>query len=96
MKNDTAIEILAEMHAAADGPRGEALELAIATLEDLRDCREAEIDEAERMLRAVLDSAEDRDRATTWRFLRGKLTLPRDVIDEVERRLGLAGEGGTR
>jgi hypothetical protein len=46
------------------------------------------------MLRTVLEGAEGRDRATTWRFLRGKLALPRDVIDEVERRLGLAGEGG--
>ena len=96
MKMDTAIEILAEMHEAADGPRGEALALAIAMLEDARDRHEAEVNEAERMLHAVLDGAEGRDRAATWRFLRGKLTLPRDVIDEVERRLGLAGEGSKR
>ena len=96
MKMDTAIEILAEMHEAADGPRGEALALAIAMLEDARDRHEAEVDEAERMLHAVLDGAEGRDRTTTWRFLRGKLTLPRDIIDEVERRLGLAEERGTR
>jgi len=94
MKIDTAIEILAEMHDAADGRHADALGLAIATLEDARDRHEAEVDEAERMLRTVLEGAEGRDRATTWRFLRGKLTLPRDVIDEVERRLGLAGEGG--
>ena len=96
MKIHTAIEILAEMHDGADGQRADALALAIATLEDARDRHEAEVDEAERMLRTVLDGAEGRDRATTWRFLRGKLTLPRDVVDEVERRLGLAGEGGAR
>ena len=96
MKINTAIEILAEIHEAADGLRGDALALAIAMLEDAHDRLETEVDEAERMLRAVLDGAEGRDRTTTWRFLRGKLTLPRDVIDEVERRLGLAGEGSTR
>ncbi len=93
MKLDAAIEILAEMHAAADGPPADALALAIATIEDVRDRHAAEVDEAERMLRTVLDGAEGRDRATTWRFLRDKLTLPRDVVDEVERRLGLAGDG---
>ena len=96
MKIDTAIEILAEMHDAADGARADALALAIATLEDARDRHEAEVDEAEGMLRTVLDGAEGRDRATTWRFLRSKLTLPLDVVDEVERRLGLAGEGDGR
>ena len=96
MKINTAIEILAEIHDAADGLRGDALALAIAMLEDAHDRLETEVDEAERMLRAVLDGAEGRDRTATWRFLRGKLTLPRDVIDEVERRLGLAGERGTR
>ena len=96
MKIHTAIEILAELHGGTDGPRAEALALAIATLEDARDRHEAEVDEAERMLRTVLDGAEGRDRATTWRFLRGKMTLARDVLDEVERRLGLASEGGTR
>ena len=96
MKIDTAIEILAEMHDAADGARAEALALALTTLEDARDRHEAEVDEAERMLRTVLDGAEGRDRATTWRFLRSKLTLPLDVVDEVERRLGLAGEGDGR
>jgi len=49
------------------------------------------------MLGMLLDGAEGRDRATTWRFLRGILTLPGDVLDEVERRLGLADdEGGAR
>ena len=96
MKIRTAIEILAEMHDDAEGARAEALALALTTLEDARDRHEAQVDEAERMLRAVLDGAEGRDRATTWRFLRTKLSLPRDVIDEVERRLGLANEGGGR
>lgn len=96
MKIRTAIEILAEMHDDAEGARAEALALALTTLEDARDRHEAEVDEAERMLRTVLDGAEVRDRATTWRFLRSKLSLPRDVIDEVEQRLGLANEGGGR
>ena len=48
------------------------------------------------MLGALLDGAEGRDRATMWRFLRDKLTLPGDVLDEVERRLGLADEEGAR
>lgn len=48
------------------------------------------------MLGTLLDGAEGRDRATTWCFLRDKLTLPGDVKGEVERRLGLADEEGTR
>ena len=96
MKIDTAIEILVEMHNAEDGPQAESLALAVATLKDTRDRHEAEVDEAERMLRTVLNGAEGRDRATTWRFLRSKLTLPRNVIDEVERRLGLTEERDSR
>jgi hypothetical protein len=93
---DTAIEILAEMHGAAECPLADALALALATLEDARDRHEPKVDEVGRMLRAVLDGASRRDHATTWHFRCLKLTLTRDVIDEVERRLGLAGDGVAR
>ncbi len=93
MTLDTAIEILVEMRTAAGGLQAKALALAISALEDARDRREAEIDKAEGMLRHLLDGSEGRDREATWRYLRGKLTLPEDILDEVERRLGLACEG---
>ncbi len=93
MKLDTAIEILVEIRAAAGGRQAEALALAIAAMEDARDRREAEIDKAGRIVRYLLGGAEGSERSTTWRYLRNSLKLPQDVLDEVERRLGLAGEG---
>ena len=93
MKFDAAIEILVKIQAAADGLQAEALAVAIAAMEDVRDRREAEIDKAEGMLRHLLNGSDGRERATTWRYLRNSLKLPRDVIVEVEHRLGLAGEG---
>jgi len=96
MKIDDAIEILTTMREAAAGQQAAALALAIGALEDALARHEAQIAEAEEMLGMLLDGAEGRDRATTWRFLRDKLTLPGDVLDEVERRLGLADEEGAR
>ena len=96
MKIDDAIEILTTMRETAAGQQAAALALAIGTLEDALARHEAQVAEAEEMLGMLLDGAEGRDRATTWRFLRDKLTLPGDVLDEVERRLGLADEEGAR
>ena len=96
MKIDDAIEILTTMRETAAGSQAAALALAIGALEDALARHEAQVAEAEEMLGMLLDGAEGRDRATTWRFLRDKLTLPGDVLDEVERRLGLADEEGAR
>jgi len=96
MKIDDAIEILTTLRETATGPQTAALALAIGALEDAAAHHEAQVAEAEEMLGALLDGAEGRDRATMWRFLRDKLTLPGDVLDEVERRLGLADEEGAR
>ncbi|HHQ41281.1 MAG TPA: hypothetical protein ENK20_03195 [Chromatiales bacterium] len=96
MKIDDAIEILTTMRETAAGQQAAALALAIGALEDALARHEAQVAEAEEMLGMLLDGAEGRDRATTWRFLRDKLTLPGDVLDEVERRLGLADEEGAR
>ena len=93
MKPDVAIEILVEIQAAADGLQAEALVLAISAMKDARDRRESDIAKAEHMLRYLLDGSEGRERAASWRYLRGKLTLSRDILDEVEQRLGLAGDG---
>ena len=97
MKIDDAIKILTTMRETAAGQQAAALALAIGALEDALARHEAQVAEAEEMLGTLLDGAEGRDRATTWRFLRDKLTLPADVTGEVERRLGLADdEGGAR
>ena len=96
VKIQTAVDILDQMSESAEGEQEQALSLAISTLEDLRDRQEAEIEEAVQMVRAVLDGDESRDRAATWQFLRGKLALSRVVLDEVERRLGLAGTVAAR
>ena len=96
MKIDDAIEILTTMRETAAGQQAAALALAIGALEDALARHEAQVAEAEEMLGVLLDGAEGRDRATTWRFLRDKLTLPADVKGEVERRLGLADEEGAR
>ena len=96
MKIDDAIEILTTMRETAAGQQAAALALAIGALEDALARHEAQVAEAEEMLGTLLDGAEGRDRATTWRFLRDKLTLPADVTGEVERRLGLGDEEGAR
>lgn len=96
MKIDDAIQVLTTMREAASGQQAAALALAIGALEDALARHEAQVAEAEEMLGMLLDGAEGRDRATTWRFLRDKLPLLGDVLDEVERRLGLADEEGAR
>ena len=50
--------------------------------------------EAEALALAVGALEEARER--TWRFLRGHLNLPPDVLDEVEARLGLASKEEAR
>ena len=92
-KIDDAIDTLTALR-DEHPDRAEALGIAIEALRTERARFEAQVTEAEHMLGVLLDGAEDR--ATTWHFLRGKLTLPGEVLAEVERRLGLADEEGAR
>ena len=95
-KIDDAIDTLTALR-DEHPDRAEALALAIEALRAERDRFEAQVTEAEQMLGVLLGGANAPDRTTTWRFLRDKLTLPANVLDEVERRLGLADvEGGQR
>ena len=96
MKTDTAIEILAALKESASGREAEALALAVGALEEARERREREVARAIDALRVLLGDAEGAGRERTWRFLRGHLNLPPDVLDEVEARLGLASKEEAR
>lgn len=95
-KLDDAIDTLTALR-DEHPDRAETLGIAIEALRAERERFEAQVTEAEQMLGMLLGGADAQDRDSTWRFLRDKLTLPGEVLDEVERRLGLADdEGGER
>jgi len=92
-KIDDAIDTLTALR-DEHPDRAEALGTAIEALRTECDRFEDQVTEAEQMLGVLLGGENAPERATTWRFLRGKLTLPGEVLDEVERRLGLTDDAG--